>query len=83
MQRGVGQIVLVGLLAIAFLAVFFARLGSAPARPAVAVRVHGRRLEREPVGVAAPSPTAPSPSPSPSPSASPSAIAQAVARPRP
>ena len=72
MQRGVGQIVLVGLLAVAFLAVFFARLGSAPGAstsPSVSTAAVSSASPS-----ASPRPTAtrvPSASPSPSPSVSP------------
>jgi LysM repeat protein len=76
MQRGVGQIVLVGLLAIAFLAVFFARLGASPAAspaPSASLAV-----------VASASPSAsPRQTASPSPSASPSVSASPSATPKP
>jgi LysM repeat protein len=79
MQRGVGQLVLVGLLAVAFLAVFFARLGSTPAAtvpPSASVAAVS-----SPAASASPRPTA-SPSPSTSPSASPSASSSPTATPR-
>lgn len=64
MQRGAGQLVLVGLLAVAFIAVFFSRLGGAgPAAspsPAASIAV---------VATASPS-ASPRPTPSPLPSAS-------------
>jgi LysM repeat protein len=72
MQRGAGQLVLVGLLAVAFLAVFFARLGGTPtasSSPGSSVAVVATASPS-----ASPRPSAtglPSGSPSSSPSASP------------
>jgi LysM repeat protein len=79
MQRGVGQIILVGLLAVAFVAVFFARLGSTPAA--------SPSPSASPPAIASASPSrAPSPSPtasaSPSPSISPSAAPSPTRTPR-
>jgi LysM repeat protein len=76
MQRGVGQLVLVGLLAVAFLAVFFARLGSAPAAlstpSASTTVVASASPSASPRRTASPVPSAtPSASPSSSPSAKP------------
>ncbi len=88
MQRGVGQIVLVGLLAIAFLAVFFARLGASPATapspsPSVAVVASASpSVSAQPT--ASPSPSAsPSASPTPSPSPRPSKTPKPSAKPSP
>jgi LysM repeat protein len=94
MQRGIGQVVLVGLLAIAFLAVFFARLGSAPAAAspspsASAAAASGASLSPSPrpgatpVSSASPSAPAPSPSPTAAPSGSPRQTARPSARPSP
>ena len=86
MQRGVGQIVLVALLAVAFVAVFFARLGGAPGTspsPSASAVAHSSASPS-----AAPSPTvtpglSPSPSPSPSTSTQPSRTPRPSARPSP
>lgn len=80
MQRGVGQLVLVGLLAIAFVAIFFARLGSTPAASpapsasasAIASVTPSRSPSPRPTASVAVSPSAsPSPSVSPKPSRTP------------
>jgi LysM repeat protein len=88
MQRGVGQIVLVGLLAIAFLAVFFARLGASPAAspspsPSVAVVASASpSASQHPTATPSPS-AAESASPSPSPTPRPSKTPKPSAKPSP
>ena len=78
MQRGVGQLVLVALLAIAFIAIFFARLGSAPAT------TPSPSPSATAVTTASPSLTAsPTPSLAGSPSPSASAVASPARTPRP
>ena len=72
MQRGVGQLVLVGLLAIAFVAIFFARLGSSPAASPAASASASAVASASPSRSSSPKPTASaSPTVSPSPSVSP------------
>jgi LysM repeat protein len=80
MQRGVGQVILVGLLAVAFVAVFFARLGSTPA----ASPAPSASPTASPSASPSPRPTAsPVATASPSPSTSPSAVPSPSRTPRP
>jgi LysM repeat protein len=85
MQRGVGQLVLVGLLAVAFLAVFFAKLGGAPGTspsPSASAVAHSSPSPSVSRPTATPVPS-PSPSASPSPSVQPSRTPRPTAKPSP
>ena len=78
MQRGVGQLVLVALLAVAFVAIFFARLGSAPAASPGPTSSASAAIAASPT-----TPSSPSASAVTSPSTSPSASPTPVRTPRP